>query len=42
MPRQYRTGFWDEMVRLMLAGESVSQLVAESEMPMQTLHRWGN
>ncbi len=28
------------MVRRMLAGESVSRLVLESGMPMQTLHRW--
>jgi transposase-like protein len=40
MPRQYRTGFRDEMVRRMLAGELVSQLVSESKVPMQTLHRW--
>ena len=40
MPRQYPTGFWDEMVRRMLAGESVSGLVLESGVPMQTLHRW--
>ncbi len=40
MPRQYPTGFRDEMVRRMLAGESVSQLVLESGMPMQALHRW--
>ena len=37
MPRQYRTGFRDEMVRRMLAGELVSQLVSESKVPMQTL-----
>jgi transposase-like protein len=40
MPRQYPTGFRDEMVRRMLAGESVSDLVFESRVPMQTLHRW--
>ena len=40
MPRQYPTGFRDEMVRRMLAGESVSGLVLESGVPMQTLHRW--
>jgi len=40
MPRQYPTGFRDEMVGRMLGGESVSQLVSESGVPMQTLHRW--
>jgi len=40
MPRQYPTGFWDEMVRRMLVGEPVSELVLESGVPMQTLHRW--
>jgi len=40
MPRQYPTGFRDEMVGRMLGGESVSGLVLESGMPMQTLHRW--
>jgi len=38
MPRQYPTGFRDEMVGRMLAGESVSDLVLEFGMPMQTLH----
>jgi hypothetical protein len=28
------------MVRRMLVGESVSDLVFESKVPMQTLHRW--
>jgi putative transposase len=40
MPRQYPTGYRDETVRRMLAGESVSDLVFESRVPMQTLHRW--
>jgi len=40
MPRQYPTGFRDEMVGRMLAGESVSDLVLEFGMPMQALHRW--
>ena len=40
MSCQYRTGFRDEMVSRMLAGELVSQLVSESKVPMQTLHRW--
>jgi len=40
MPCQYPTGFWDEMIRRILAGESVSELVLESGMPMQTPHRW--
>ena len=40
MSRQYPTGFRDEMVGRMLAGKSVSQLVSESGVPMQTLHRW--
>ena len=40
MPRQYPTGFRDEMVGRMLGGVSVSQLVSESGVPMQTLHRW--
>ncbi len=40
MPRQYPAGFRDEMVRRMLDGESVLELVSESGIPMQTLHRW--
>jgi len=40
VPRKYPTGFRDEMVRRMLAGESVSQFVLESGMPMKTLHAW--
>jgi transposase-like protein len=40
MPRQYPTGFRDEMVRQMFAGESVSDLFLKFGMPMQTLHRW--
>ncbi len=40
MPRQYPTGFRDEMVGRMLAGESVSDLVLEFGMPIQTLHPW--
>ncbi len=40
MPRQYPTAFRDEMIRRMLDGESVLELVSESGMPMQTLHRW--
>ena len=40
MPRQYPTGFRDEVVGRMLAGESVSDLVLEFGIPMQTLHRW--
>jgi len=41
-PRQYPAGFRDEVVRRMLTGESVSDLVLESGMPMQTLHRWSH
>ncbi len=40
MPRQYPIGFRDGMVRRMIAGESVSDLVLKFGMPMQTLHRW--
>jgi len=40
MPRQYSTAFRDEMVSRMLDGESFLALVAESWVPMQTLHRW--
>ncbi len=40
MPRQCPAGFRDEMVRGMLDGESVLELVSESGIPMQTLHRW--
>ncbi len=40
MPRQYPIAFRDEMVRRMLDGESVLALVAESRVPIQTLHRW--
>ncbi len=40
MPRQYPIAFRDEMIGRMLDGESVLELVSESGMPMQTLHRW--
>ncbi len=40
MPRQYPTGFRDEMVGRMLAGESVLVLCSLSGVPEQTLHRW--
>ncbi len=40
MPRQYPTGFRDEMVDRMLAGESVLALCSDSGVPEQTLHRW--
>jgi hypothetical protein len=40
MPRHYPTKFREGMVHRMLAGESVSQRVLESKVPMQTLHRW--
>ncbi len=40
MPRQYSTAFREEMIRRMLDGESVLALVAESVVPIHTLHRW--
>ncbi len=40
MPRQYPTAFRDEMVHSMLDGESALELVSESGVLMQTLHRW--
>ena len=39
MPRQYPIAFREEMVHRMLDGDSVLALVAESGVPMQTLHR---
>jgi hypothetical protein len=39
MPRQYPTSFRDDMVRRMLAGESMSDLVFEPRVPTQTLHQ---
>ena len=40
MPRQYPTGFRDEMVRWMLAGEPVLTVCSETGVPEQTLHCW--
>jgi transposase-like protein len=40
MSRQYPTGFRDEMVGRMLAGQSVLALCSDSGVPEQTLHRW--
>ena len=40
MPRQYPTGFWDEMVRRMLTGEPVLTICSDTGVPEQTLHRW--
>ena len=40
MPRQYRTGFRDEMVRRMLTGEPVLTICSDTGVPEQTLHRW--
>ena len=40
MPRQYPTGFRDEMVRRMLTGEPVLTICSDTGVPEQTLHRW--
>ena len=40
MPRQYPTGFRDEMVRRMLTGEPVLTICLDTGVPEQTLHRW--
>jgi len=40
VPCRALTGFRDEMVRRMLAGESVSQPSSRCGMLMQTLHGW--
>jgi len=40
MPRQYPTGFRDEMVRRTLAGEPVPTVCSDTGIPEQTLHRW--
>ncbi len=40
MPGQYPTAFREEMIRRTLDGESVRALVAESVVPLHTLHRW--
>ncbi len=40
MPGQYPTAFPEEMIRRTLDGESVRALVAESVVPIHTLHRW--
>ncbi len=40
MPRQYPTGFRDEMIRRMLAGGPVLSVCADTGVAEQTLHRW--
>jgi transposase-like protein len=40
MPRQYSSGFRDEMVRRMLTGEPVLTICSDTGVPEQTLHRW--
>jgi hypothetical protein len=40
MPRQYRPGFWDEMVHRTLSDVHVLTSVRIWVNPEQTLHRW--
>ena len=40
MPRQYPSGFRDELVQRMLGDEPVLTIRDETGVPEQTLHRW--
>jgi transposase-like protein len=40
MPRQYLSGFRDELVQRMVTGEPVLSFRDDTGVPEQTLHRW--
>ena len=40
MPRQYPTGFRDEMVRRVLTGEPMLTICSDTGVPEKTSHRW--